>query len=99
LSVGFATLAPVVLGGSSDNVEGADFLATETLGFGGVVGFDGVVGVEGLRWVTARVLSVTDLVGVEGVDAADDALGDDFFLGGEVSMSSSASSACLREAG
>jgi hypothetical protein len=90
LGAGFATLAPAVLGGR-DNVEGADFLATEILGF--------VAGVEELRGMAARFLRVRDLVADEDVEAGDDALGDDFFLGGGVAASSSGSSACLREAG
>jgi hypothetical protein len=90
LGVGFATLAPTVLGGSGDNVEGADFLATEILGF--------VAGVEELRGMTPRFLRVRDFAAVEGVEAGDDALGEDFFLGGGVAASSSDSSACLREA-
>jgi len=91
LRAGFATLAPAVLGGSGDNVEGADFLATELLGFG--------TGVEELGGMTASFLRVRDFAADEDVEAGDDALGEGFFLGGGVAASSSGSSACLREAG
>jgi hypothetical protein len=91
LGAGFTTLAPTVLGGSGDNVEGADFLATEILSF--------VAGMEELRGMPGRVLRLRDLAGVEDVEAGDDALGEDFFLRGGVAVSSSGSRACLREAG
>src|SRR5271155_2846326 len=92
LGVGFATLAPTVLGGKDVNVEGADFLATETFEF------DFVAGIVEVRWMTARFLGVRDFTRIEGVDAVEDALGEGFFLGGGVAVSSSGSSACLREA-
>jgi hypothetical protein len=84
--------APTVLGERGDKVEGAVLFAAEMFDFGLVAG------VEELREMTARFLRVRDFTGVEGVEAVDGAFGEDFFLGGAVSRSSSGSSACLREA-